>query len=90
MSDDERFSNISWPECTEKDLQEIDRRCEESRRNNMESDHGAPSLVIGIEGLADWLYKSGEGSSSVDKSPYALFRKKRGYLSVTDIVAPSW
>lgn len=90
MSDDDKFSNISWPECTEEDLQEIDRLCVESQSSSLASNHGAPSIIIGYEGLADWPYKSGEGSNYVDKSPYALFREKRGYLSVTDIVAPAW
>ncbi|EJC98675.1 uncharacterized protein FOMMEDRAFT_161506 [Fomitiporia mediterranea MF3/22] len=84
MSDDTFFGTLAWPEYTEEDLQIIDGLCEESGPDDIPLLRGAYNFRTGTSRPADGVYKlAGE-------SPYARFRRQRGYLSVTDIVAPAW
>lgn len=91
MQHEDAFSDPSWPEYTQEDFEEIDRLCKAGGPQGSGIDHGAPSVLIEIEGAADENdEKSGEASKSASKSPYELYRRRIRYLSVTDIVSLAW
>ena len=82
MSD---FDEISWPELTSADYAAIEQLCIENIK--AEAEKGAATIQIEAEDVIDAVLKNDSGENS--KSPFALFRR-RGYLSVTDIIAPAW
>ncbi|KAH8111850.1 exonuclease V a 5' deoxyribonuclease-domain-containing protein [Phellopilus nigrolimitatus] len=86
MSDEDLFDDLSWPVFTENDFLHIDRICEEAA---VRTNKGAPRVAIDVEVCTNGHNKDGGELELERDSPYDRFRK-RGYLSVTDVVSPSW
>lgn len=77
------FDEISWPDLTSDDYAEIDKICVEDSA----VEKGASGSQVGLE-----LKTNNTAKNAIPDnpgSPYSLFRK-RGYLSVTDIISPAW
>lgn len=79
------FDEISWPDLTSDDYAEIDKICVGD--SEVEKGASASGSLAGLElktnSTAKYAIPDNPGS------PYSLFRK-RGYLSVTDIISPAW
>ncbi|THH08483.1 hypothetical protein EW145_g2681 [Phellinidium pouzarii] len=92
MSNDDPFDNEFFA-YTAEDFNYIDQICEikvEAQPAATEdSQKGAPCVSIEIERSTDRKIKEDIPLDEVTQSPYSLFRK-RGYLSVIDVVSPTW
>ncbi len=95
MASDDVYSDSLWPVLTAEDFDEIDRLSEpQEGGQNSGTSCGRPQIEIEVEHAADdAFFKANiapEHEVKKKKSLYDIFRRRSGFLSVTDCVGPSW